>query len=211
MAVRSPASISSCVSKRVKAPEPAAAGLPDYAHRVVLAGHPAVALRAAAGRFRQAADGSCLVRGFCSEPPDRLPREAGQNQVLRHLRHPQRSGAEADPACRLVLRHRTRLQSRAGERRHAYDSRSFCGAQLASEAAGSWFRWPASAGCPGQAASSQAQTRSGGPGTAVAVAAALVPGAGQQLAGLPGDRAADLPHQGPDPRDLGAEPVIVFA
>ena len=66
MAVRSPASISSCVSKRVKAPEPAAAGLPDYAHRVVLAGHPAVALRAAAGRFRQAADGSCLVRGFAA-------------------------------------------------------------------------------------------------------------------------------------------------
>ena len=45
----------------------------------------------------------------------------------------------------------------------------------------------------------------------VVVAAALVPGAGQQLAGLLGDRAADLPHQGPDPRDLGAEPVIVLA
>jgi hypothetical protein len=43
------------------------------------------------------------------------------------------------------------------------------------------------------------------------VAAALVPGAGQQLAGLLGDRAADLPHQGPDPRDLGAELVIVLA
>jgi hypothetical protein len=45
----------------------------------------------------------------------------------------------------------------------------------------------------------------------VVVAAALVPGAGQQLAGLLGDRAAGLPHQGPDPRDLGAEPVIVLA
>jgi hypothetical protein len=56
---------------------------------------------------------------------------------------------------------------------------SYCGAQLASEATGSWFRWPALTGCPRQAASSQAQTRSGGPGTAVVVAAALVSGAGQ--------------------------------
>ena len=98
MAVGSLASISSCVSKGVKAPELVAArltaalvcepGLPEDAHLVVLAEHPVVALKAAASRFRQAADDSSLVRGFCGEPLDRLPREAGQNQVLGHLHHP---------------------------------------------------------------------------------------------------------------------------
>ncbi len=39
----------------------------------------------------------------------------------------------------------------------------------------------------------------------------LFPGAGQQLAGLPGDCPAGLAHQGPDALDLGAEPVIVPA
>jgi hypothetical protein len=109
MAVGSLASISSCVSKGVKAPGLVAAGLtaalvcepglPEDAHLVVLAGHPLVALKAAASRFRQA-DDSSLVRGFCGEPLDRLPREAGQNQVPGHLHHPRRSGPEADPAYR---------------------------------------------------------------------------------------------------------------
>jgi hypothetical protein len=39
----------------------------------------------------------------------------------------------------------------------------------------------------------------------------LVPGAGQQLAGVPGDCPADLAHEGPEALDLGAEPVIVPA
>ena len=49
-------------------------------------------------------------------------------------------------------------------------------------------------------------------GRALSAAAVwLVLGAGQQLAGLLGDRFADLAHQGPNPRDLGVEPVIVVA
>jgi hypothetical protein len=81
--VGSLASISSCVSKGIKAPELVAAGLtaalvcepggPKMPIPVVLAGHPVVALKAAAGRFRQAADDGSLVRGFCGEPLDRLP------------------------------------------------------------------------------------------------------------------------------------------
>jgi hypothetical protein len=73
--VRSLASISSCVSKRVKAPGLVAAGLnaalvraglPEDAHLVVLAGHLVIALRAAASRFRQGPDDGSLVRGFAA-------------------------------------------------------------------------------------------------------------------------------------------------
>jgi hypothetical protein len=48
--------------------------MPEDAHLVVLAGHPVVALKAAASRFRQAGDDSTTT--------------------------PPRSGPAADPACR---------------------------------------------------------------------------------------------------------------
>ena len=47
--------------------------------------------------------------------------------------------------------------------------------------------------------------------TASSIIGHLVPRAGQQLAGLLGDRVPHLAHEGPDPLDLGAEPVVVFA